>query len=230
MTGIKYLMVITDRAFAEDYTDFFHRHGVTEMLDSFGLGTAEGSVLDSFGLERTEKVVFSLMVRTENCADIKRGLYSEMNIAAAGNGIAVFMPVDGLGGETSKRFLLGEQPINKGEEREMENGQSRFVMITVIADKGNTDTVMEAARSAGAAGGTAVRAKGTGAHIAKFFGVSISEEKEIVYIVAERKSRDAIMHAVMEKAGKDTGAHGVVFSIPVDSVLGIDAFAERASL
>ena len=42
--------------------------------------------------------------------------------------------------------------------------------------------------------------------------------------------RDAIMRAVMEKAGKDSDAHGVVFSIPVDCVLGISALEEQVSL
>ena len=60
--------------------------------------------------------------------------------------------------------------------------------------------------------------------IAKFFGVSISEEKEMVYVVAARDDRDAIMHAIMEKAGKNTDAHGVVFSLPVEKVVGIKAF------
>ena len=80
---------------------------------------------------------------------------------------------------------------------------------------------MEAARGAGAGGGTVVRAKGTGSEIAKFFGVSISEEKEMVYIVASRKGRDNIMRAIMEKAGGKTDAHGIIFSLPVDGVIGI---------
>ena len=88
----------------------------------------------------------------------------------------------------------------------------------------NTELVMEAARGAGANGGTVVRAKGTGAEIAKFFGVSISEEKEMVYIVSSRKGRDDIMKAIMEKAGGKTEAHGVVFSLPVDGVIGIREF------
>ena len=80
---------------------------------------------------------------------------------------------------------------------------------------------MDAAREGGATGGTVVRAQGTGAEIAKFFGVTISEEKEMIYIVASRESRDAIMYKIMEKAGKDTDAHGIVFSLPIDSVVGI---------
>ena len=54
--------------------------------------------------------------------------------------------------------------------------------------------------------------------------MTISEEKEIIYIVAPRALRDGIMRAVMEKAGKDTSAHGIVFSLPVESVLGISGY------
>jgi nitrogen regulatory protein PII len=102
--------------------------------------------------------------------------------------------------------------------------QSKSVLIITIVNKGNTDLVMDAARGAGAGGGTVLRAKGTGANMAKFFGVSISEEKEMVYIVAQREKRDNIMRAIMEKAGSNTEAHGVIFSIPVDGVVGLKDF------
>jgi nitrogen regulatory protein PII len=106
------------------------------------------------------------------------------------------------------------------------NEQSKNVLIIAIVNKGNTDLVMNAARDAGASGGTVVKGKGTGAEIAKFFGVSITEEKEMVYIVSSREGRDAIMHAIMDKAGVKTEAHGVVFSLPVDKVVGIKHFEE----
>ena len=42
---------------------------------------------------------------------------------------------------------------------------------------------MEAARGAGATGGTTIHAKGTGMELAKkFFGVSIASERELVFI------------------------------------------------
>ena len=104
--------------------------------------------------------------------------------------------------------------------------KSKYVLLTVIADKGNVDVVMDAARAAGAGGGTVLSAKGTGAEIAKFFGVAISEEKEMIYIITRREDRDVIMKAVMEKAGRDTKAHGVVFSLPVESVIGIKSFED----
>ena len=53
---------------------------------------------------------------------------------------------------------------------------------------------------------------------------TLSKEKEMIYIVASRTNRDGIMRAIMEKAGVNTDAHGVIFSLPVDSVVGIKEF------
>ena len=164
------------------------------------------------------------MIREDKLGEIIKGLIVEMDISSAGNGLAVVIPIDSIGGSSSLKYFAGENPIEKKEKENMSLAESKIVMIITIVDKGNTETVMEAARSAGAGGGTVVRAKGTGAEIAKFFGVSISEEKEMVYIVARRDNRDAIMKAIMEKAGNNTDAHGVIFSLPVDSVVGLKCF------
>ena len=56
---------------------------------------------------------------------------------------------------------------------------------------------------------------------AKFFGVSIAEEKDVVYIVASADKRNDIMSAIMNKAGVKSPAHTVMFSLPVDAVAGI---------
>ena len=224
MLGLKYLIVVTKREYAENYIDFFHRHEVTRIISSLCNGTASENTLNLMGIEKTEKVMFQAMIRNENFNDIKTGLIMEMDITAVGNGVAIFLPIDSIGGSSSLKYFVGEKPLEKKESEIMENLDSKIVLIITVIDKGNTEIVMDAARTAGASGGTVVRAKGTGAEIAKFFGVSISEEKELVYIVATRESRDAIMKAIMEKAGTNTSAHGVIFSLPVDSVAGIKSF------
>ncbi len=222
MNGLKYLMVITNREYADQYAEFFDSHDMCGVLDFFGTGTASAATLYYFGLEKSEKVVFNLMVKDDEIPRLKHDMITDMNISGVGNGIAVFVPVDGIGGESAKRYLLGDKTIVKGEKI-METNEFKNVLIITVADKGNSETVMDAARSAGATGGTVVRAKGTGASIAKFFGISISEEKEMIYIVAKREHRDAIMRAIMDMAGKGSDAHGIVFSLPVDSVLGISS-------
>ena len=219
MTGYKYVMIIKDREYGGDFEEFLKGRGVKNIIETLANGTAMPSVLDSFGLEKTEKIILGFIAEGGKAAEIRKGLYDEMNLAAAGGGIAVILPIDGIGGESSLKYFSEE--TDKGERIAMENTEYKCVMLTVIADKGNSDTVMEAARGAGATGGTVVRAKGTGAAIAKFFGITISADKEIIYIVAKREKRDDIMHAIMEKAGKASGAHGIVFSLPIDAVAGI---------
>ena len=79
---------------------------------------------------------------------------------------------------------------------------------------------MDAAREAGAAGGTTINAKGTGAGAEKFFGLSLAVEKEMVFIVASVDKKKDIMKAIMQKAGVDTKAHALVFSLPVSDTAG----------
>ena len=224
MLELKYLMVITKRDYAEQYLEFFNRNGVKGVLSTLCNGTATDLTLNSFGIENTEKIMLETIVTEEQAKEIAKGMVLEMNISAVGNGIATFTAIDSVGGMSSLKYFAGEiTPQQKEENKKME---SKSVLIITVVDKGNVDLVMDAARSAGASGGTVVKAKGTGAELAKFFGVSISEEKELIYIVASRENRDAIMHAIMEKAGRNTDAHGVIFSLPIDSVIGIKAFEE----
>ena len=102
--------------------------------------------------------------------------------------------------------------------------ENKFCLIVTIVNQGFADVVMDAAREVNARGGTILKAKGTGAgYTQKFFGISITEEKEMVYIVARKEDRDGIMHAIMDKAGAKTDARGAVFALPVDSVAGVQS-------
>ena len=224
MNGLKYLIVITKREYSEAYIDFFHRHNTVGVVSVLCNGTASEGTLNLLGIEKTEKVMLNTMVRDTDCGEIIKGLILEMNISSDGNGLAAFIPIDSIGGSSSLKYFAGEKPIEKRESDAMGTNEHKISMIITIVDKGNTELVMDAARGAGAGGGTVVRAKGTGAEIAKFFGVSISEEKEMVYIVARKESKDAIIRAIMDKAGSQTDAHGIIFSIPIESVVGLKCF------
>ena len=96
--------------------------------------------------------------------------------------------------------------------------------IIVIMNEGYSDFVMDAARSAGAGGGTVLHAKGTaGGRDQSFYGVNLAEEKDMVYIVAYADQKAAIMHAISEKAGPGTKAGAICFSLPISSVIGLRA-------
>lgn len=90
-----------------------------------------------------------------------------------------------------------------------------------IANEGYTDMVMDAARDAGARGGTVLHGKGTGKKDEeKFLKVSIASEKEVILIVAHAREKAEIMKAIINKAGIGTEAGAVVLSLPVTAVAG----------
>lgn len=96
-----------------------------------------------------------------------------------------------------------------------------FELIICIINDGFSDLVMQGARNAGARGGTIFHGKGTGnADIEKFFGISISPEKEVVLIVAKKEEKDSIVSAIYKEAGLDTKGQGIIITLPVDDFVG----------
>ena len=86
---------------------------------------------------------------------------------------------------------------------------------------------MNASRAAGAMGGTVLHSKGTTSpESEKFLGVSITKEKEVILIVARKEQKADIMRSIMTRAGADTDAGAVVFSVPVSEVAGFGMFDE----
>ena len=103
-----------------------------------------------------------------------------------------------------------------------------YELIVSICNSGRTDTVMNAAREAGAAGGTVIHGKGTGSVGAeKFYRVSIAQEKEVILIVSKAEQKADIMKAILKKAGPNTEAAAIVFSLPVTEVAGFGMFDEN---
>ena len=95
-------------------------------------------------------------------------------------------------------------------------------LIVVIAEQGYTELIMDAARAAGAYGGTVIHAKGTGMEAAdKFMGVSLAAEKEMVFIVTKTEQKKDIMKAIMEHAGLNSKAKAITFSLPVTDTAGL---------
>lgn len=102
------------------------------------------------------------------------------------------------------------------------NEYKEFDLIITIVNRGFDDVVMEAARGAGATGGTVLHARGAGVHEAeKFFGISIQPEKDVILILARREDKKTIMHAIRNEVGLNKEGRGLSFSIPVEDVCGI---------
>lgn len=99
---------------------------------------------------------------------------------------------------------------------------SHHELIMCIVNQGFSETVMAAAKDAGARGGTVLNGRGTANKEAEsFFHIAIQPEKEVVMILVDETIKDAVLHALYQKAGLDTMGQGIAFALPVDDVVGL---------
>ena len=184
------------------------------------MGTASNDVLDYLGLDNPEKAVAFSVLDETSWLDLKKQLQKKLQIDAPGGGIAFITPLSSIGGPKALHFLLENQDYQKQEESTLKN--TTHELIIVIAEQGYTNLIMDAAREAGAHGGTVIHAKGTGMEAAeKFMGVSLAAEKELIFIVSKTEGKNAIMQAIMKEAGLDSKAKAITFSLPVTDTAGL---------
>lgn len=222
------LGVIVNREDGEAFTAFFHRRGLAAVNSALAQGTANARLLSLMGLEKTEKTLLYALTPRTRAKKLLNRMVGEMGLDMPGGGVAFTVPLGSLGGESSLTYFTQGQEIQNGEVTEMP-ATFLYELIIAIANRGHAETVMDAARSAGAMGGTVVHAKGTNPMADnRFFGMSIADEKEMLLILTTAREKNAIMRAIMEKAGVRSPAHTVMFTVPVESVAGLKSVMEAA--
>lgn len=225
MSELYLMATITDREKWKKFRSFYRSFGIEVTLSTVASGTAASEMLNYFGLEESEKVVIFAFVTRELWRTVKDGLQKQLRIDVPGTGIAFIIPLSSIGGKKQLQFLTEYQNFTKGEESTLLD--TKYELLVAIANQGYTDLIMDAAREVGAAGGTVIHAKGTGMEGAeRFLGVSLGSEKEMVFIVAKREHKNTIMRAIMKKAGMESKAKSIVFSLPVTSTAGMRLMEE----
>ena len=204
---------------------FYDATAGTVLVD--GLDVREytfDALYNKLGYVTQKAVLFSVV--TPACKEtLVKELVSTMHLTAPGSGIAVCLPLSSIGGKSAMNYLTSGDP-SKAPEIDIEEDhtmkEAAYQLIVAIANQGYTDKVMEAARSAGARGGTIVHTRSTGAEDAgKFFGMSIAEEREMIFIVAPTSEKNAIMQAIMAQAGPSTKAQAITLSLALEDVVGL---------
>ena len=198
MSSLFLMITITDRRSTDGFLQLYKSHGVTVSMRTVGSGTAVQETLSTLGLEKTEKAVLLA-------------------------GIAFIVPLSSIGGKRALMFLTEHQPLTWKEESTLKD--TRYELLLVVANQGYTGSIMDAARTAGAGGGTVIHAKGTGMEgAAAFLGVELVNEKELVLIVSRTSQKNTIMKAIMEGANPKAGT--IVFSLPVTDTAGLRLMEE----
>ena len=229
MEGLHLVIAITDRERDDEVTRIFEDNNVFSTGVALGEGTAPPDILDYLYLSPSEKSITFGIITNTGLLPLIKSFKRRMRIDFPGNGIVVTIPLNSVGGRRSLEYLLEGQSIDLSSEKDGQTEREEsmavntdYEMIFVIANEGYTDLIMDAARAAGARGGTVIKARRSGGdHTEKFFGFSIAKEKELHFLVTPAQGRNHIMKSIMEKAGLESKAQSIVFSLPVSHAIGL---------
>ena len=216
------VIAITDHERGEAMNTLYRAAGLRRILSMPGRGTATSEHLAIYGLDATEKYVISGVGNGDEAEGLIKSAKRKLFIDIPGNGVMLTVPLKSVAGGKTLAYLTDEQKLGGAPRMDFEHE-----LIIVILNEGYSDFVMDAARAAGAGGGTVLHAKGTGGTRGeKFFSVSLADEKDMIYIIAHREEKAAIMRSINEQAGPGSRAGAICFSLPISSVAGLRAREE----
>lgn len=190
-----------------------------------GMGTAHSAVLDYLGIGQTEKSILGSLIPETDEDTILREI--RQKILSTRRGISFTIPLSGISEIVAKGINGAATEKTLDGRKIMKNEDRKYDLVVAAVAVNFVDIAMEAARAAGAAGGTVIRARSTSnAKAEQFIGITLMQEQEILLILTKRENKLAIMEALNEKVGLKTEAGGVIFALPVDRTAGVSAVDE----
>lgn len=100
----------------------------------------------------------------------------------------------------------------------------RFKLILALVDDDKTDTLIEAARRAGATGSTIINhARGEGLEASRgIFGMALSSQRDVLLLLVEEHRARHILETLAEVGEfDDTPGTGIAFQLDVEDALGV---------
>ena len=132
-------------------------------------------------------------------------------------GMSFFTMGSGISMEPLGEVLsFNKEKITDGGDGAMKN-EHHNNLIVISVNEGYSGDVMQAARKAGATGGTVI--KGRLADIEQFAHVAKNEingERELIFILAPLETGKRIMEEVNKEFGINSVANGMTFAIPTE--------------
>ena len=218
------LVLIATPKLADKAADMFCRNALPIQYRMNAEGTASSEMMDMLGLGSIDKCILASMVQKDMGESMLGKLHSELRLDTVNSGIAFTIPLSG-----ASNLILHMLSQISDENTENKRGKDRYIMsdtkyslITAVVNRGFSGDVMEAAKAAGAGGGTVMHSRSIINNDAiGFKALGAQDEKEIVLIIADIENKLNIMRAVSEKCGVNSDAKGLVVSLPIDSVMGL---------
>ncbi len=229
---VKLLVGIINKEDESKFTEIVNECSTAVHFSGVGHGTARSSYMNYFGLGEIEKRITMSLIPAFAEHNILNSIGHGLKLYLVGRGIAFTLPLSGISNILNDAILSGSDksdrptgrraPISRKKEKE-----TMHELVIAVVNTKYTDMAIEAARSAGATGATVFHTKSINNERAEqSIGTSINRETDSVFFLTTLEYKTKIMEAVRDVAGLKTEGGAIIFSLPVDDLVGVGRFED----
>ena len=227
---VKLLVTIVGKDDSQKLTETINKYATAMHFSGIGHGTARSHHRSYFGIDNVEKRVTFSLIPSYLEHTVLNAVGKELKLYLLGKGIAFTMPLSAISS-------IVEEPILESPERDQnrstktptkkEKKLMHELVIAVVNEK-YSDVAIDAARAAGATGATVFHTRSVdNAKIEQAMGASIPDDTDSIFMLTNSEYKLKIMEAIRDSAGLKTEGSAVIFSVPVDDLVGIGRFGEE---
>ena len=200
-------------------------------FSGIGYGTAKSQYLSYLGLDEIEKRIVYSLIPNYSEARVLRAINRRLRLYLPGNGIAFTIPLSGISSIINNAILstpMREDPAETQKNTPEKERNAMHELIIAVVNQNYTDRVLDASRAAGATGATILHTHSINNKQAEqLIGTSFQRETDTIAFLTTHEYKSKIMEAIRESAGLKTEGGAVIFSVPVDSLIGIGRFDDK---
>ena len=220
---VKVLVSIIGQADEAKLTEVINGFCVALHFSGIGHGTARSHHRSYFGLDEVEKRVTFSLIPSYLEKQILGAVEKELKLYLAGKGIAFTLPLSAISNIIEEPILAS--PEIKETRSPNKEKKSMYELVIAVVNEKYSDAAIDAARAAGATGATVFKTRSVdNAKIEGAMGTSVPQETDSIFFLTTKEYKLKIMEAIRDAAGLKTEGGAVIFSIPVDSLIGIGRF------
>ena len=201
---------------------------VSLHFSGIGFGTARSNYMSYLGLDEVEKRVVYSLIPNYCEARVLKAINRRLKLYLMGNGIAFTIPLSGISSIVSNAILstpVKEETVTAPAKNNDKERNSMHELIIAVVNQKYTDNVLDCTRAAGATGATILHTRSVSNKQAEqLIGTSFRQETDTIALLTTYEYKAQIMEAIRETAGLKTEGGAVIFSLPVDSLIGIGRF------
>lgn len=228
---VKLLVGIINKEDENRFTDIINECATAVHFSGLGHGTARSHYMAYFGFNEIEKRIVTSLIPDAAEHNILSAIGHGLKLYLVGRGIAFTVPLSGISNIINDAILTAEcktdAPKNRAPISKKKEKNHMHELIIAVVNRKYTDIALDAARGAGATGATVFHTKSiNNAKAEQAIGTTIDQETDSLFFLTTVQYKNKIMEAVRDAAGLKTEGGAIIFSLPVDDLVGIGRFED----